>query len=236
MSPELFPFDEEGENQETEQVVHTLHSDMWAFGSVMFEVLTGKVPYRRLRNESSVIKALAERKLPSNPESLDLPGDYLATLLKRCWKLDPASRPSASECLNMLLTESDKVVVKVESTWRNDELIKSDCEHIQEANEAFFSADGTQIALVDDGYMTCIWEPFESRVEERKWTLSVGAVNICDCGALSIVDFIEYGQIQHIRCDDWVDRPDVYRQSIDNTALIGTQGMVSAYSEVGLCI
>ncbi|KIO17521.1 hypothetical protein M407DRAFT_84920, partial [Tulasnella calospora MUT 4182] len=130
MSPELFPFDEEGEKEEPEQVFQTLNSDIWAFGCVVLEVLTGRIPYPHLRNDASVIQALAQRRLPANPESLDLPGDYVVTLLKRCWKPDPTSRPSASECLSILLTESDslcavpymaerpEIVIKTERTWQ----------------------------------------------------------------------------------------------------------------------
>ncbi|KAG8955132.1 hypothetical protein FRC04_009589 [Tulasnella sp. 424] len=127
MSPELFGDDDDP--------VHTLNSDMWAFGCVVFEVLMGKVPYPMLKNDAKVIKALLKGRSPAVPESLNLPGDHLVTLLQRCWDLDPASRPSASECLNMLLTKSDcgrdmldaaerpEIVVKVESTWQSEEFV-----------------------------------------------------------------------------------------------------------------
>ncbi|KIO17520.1 hypothetical protein M407DRAFT_48775, partial [Tulasnella calospora MUT 4182] len=98
MSPELFPFRDEGaKDDEPEEVIHTLSSDIWAFGCVVLEVLTGRIPYPRLRGDPGVLQALTQRRLPADPESLDLPGDYVVTLLKRCWELDPASRPSASE-------------------------------------------------------------------------------------------------------------------------------------------
>lgn len=38
MSPELFPYSAEGESEEPDEVVHTLNSDIWAFGCVVLEV------------------------------------------------------------------------------------------------------------------------------------------------------------------------------------------------------
>lgn len=64
------------------------------------EIVTGAVPYRKL-NDFGVMYAIVEGRLPERPED-SMPtksrqGDFLWSLLIRCWDCIVESRPSASD-------------------------------------------------------------------------------------------------------------------------------------------
>ncbi|KIO24171.1 hypothetical protein M407DRAFT_103643 [Tulasnella calospora MUT 4182] len=88
MSPELLE----------EDAVHTLSSDIWAYGCLVLKVMTGSLPYARARSEHQVLLALMKPQQPADPSGLGLRDDGLKTLLAKCWNKSPSTRPSASEC------------------------------------------------------------------------------------------------------------------------------------------
>ncbi|KAG8925022.1 hypothetical protein FRC01_010781 [Tulasnella sp. 417] len=90
MSPELLE----------EDAVHTLHSDIWAYGCLALKAMTGSLPYGNARSDQQIVLALAQKKPPFAFSKLQ--DDRLKAILMKCWESDPSARPSASECLSDL--------------------------------------------------------------------------------------------------------------------------------------
>ncbi|KAG9021812.1 hypothetical protein FS837_006960, partial [Tulasnella sp. UAMH 9824] len=107
MSPELHE----------DNAVHTLNSDVWAYGCLVLEarhllfggirvliatmqVTTKSLPYQSAQSELQFYSAILYQELP--PANLDTLADSLKPLLTKCWDRDPSARPSASECLQYL--------------------------------------------------------------------------------------------------------------------------------------
>ncbi|KAF9443527.1 kinase-like protein [Macrolepiota fuliginosa MF-IS2] len=77
-------------------------SDIWAFGCVCFEVLTGLLPFYECPNDLPIVIKLFSGELPSGSNTLqDLHPD-MRELLNQCWNKEPAARPSCREILRML--------------------------------------------------------------------------------------------------------------------------------------
>ncbi|TST73076.1 Mitogen-activated protein kinase kinase kinase 10 [Bagarius yarrelli] len=75
-------------------------SDVWSFGVLLWELLTGEVPYREI-DALAVAYGVAMNKL-----TLPIPStcpDAFAQLLGECWSPNPHSRPSFSSILKRLL-------------------------------------------------------------------------------------------------------------------------------------
>ncbi|XP_041092201.1 mitogen-activated protein kinase kinase kinase 10-like [Polyodon spathula] len=75
-------------------------SDIWSFGVLLWELLTGEVPYREI-DALAVAYGVAINKL-----TLPIPStcpEPFARLLEECWSPDPHHRPSFSTILEQLL-------------------------------------------------------------------------------------------------------------------------------------
>ncbi|KAG8973945.1 hypothetical protein FRC05_008002 [Tulasnella sp. 425] len=84
--------------------VHTLQSDVWAFGCLALEILTGQHPFHKCQNFTQVIVELSLKRLPASldePPVSDLPPG-LALLLELCWTEDPAARPAMTKCVEVV--------------------------------------------------------------------------------------------------------------------------------------
>ncbi|KAG8934434.1 hypothetical protein FRC00_012135 [Tulasnella sp. 408] len=173
MSPELL----------NENVIHPLQSDVWAFGCLALEMLTGQLPFHKSQGPTHVIIELSMKKLPASleePPVSDLPPG-LVLLLELCWKEEPSARPTMTKCVEVIrkhlqpdttksLEVSQAVLLPREikkegegwSAWFNPSLLPSfdlqlQClgELIQTSQVQFFP-DGQKFAMIRYDGLACI--------------------------------------------------------------------------------
>ena len=96
MSPELL----QGETQDCRL---TELSDRYALGMVIYEVLSGRVPFHQYPNWSIFAKVIRGDR-PERPQGVE--GAWFAggvwEILGRCWAVEPEDRSSAEEVLRCL--------------------------------------------------------------------------------------------------------------------------------------
>jgi hypothetical protein len=96
MSPELF-FPKEFNLKDDRP---TKHSDCYALGMVMYEVLSGKKPFSGY-NRYDIIVRIHKGKRPVRPRG-DKVGDEIWNMLEQCWKRNPGDRPRVEDVLDCL--------------------------------------------------------------------------------------------------------------------------------------
>jgi hypothetical protein len=96
MSPELF-------DPEIQDSGPTKHSDCYAFGMVIYEVLSGHVPFHQKVN-LVIPRMVFDGKRPGRPEGLEGVWftDDVWAVLERCWTHQPNERPTISDVLRCL--------------------------------------------------------------------------------------------------------------------------------------
>lgn len=77
------------------------HSDLWAVGMLMYELLAGRAPLHGL-NAAQVFARIASGSLPRIETVCELP-PRLAAIIHRCLEVDPARRPRSAEDLCLAL-------------------------------------------------------------------------------------------------------------------------------------
>ncbi|KAL5788926.1 hypothetical protein ACOSP7_005875 [Xanthoceras sorbifolium] len=74
-------------------------ADIFSFGVVLWELLTGKLPYEYLTPLQAAVGVVQKGLRPTIPKNTN---PKLAELLERCWQQDPARRPDFSEITEIL--------------------------------------------------------------------------------------------------------------------------------------
>ncbi|TDL17590.1 kinase-like protein [Rickenella mellea] len=90
-APELFESHEDGKTNSPNQ-----ESDMYAFGCVCLELMTGKWPFAEFQRDGAVMKALMNKQTPRRPANNLLKyglDDDLWALMEKCWSYAPTQRP-----------------------------------------------------------------------------------------------------------------------------------------------
>lgn len=107
MSPEMI-----------ERQSYSYASDIYAFGIVLWELLSSRLPYADFASEFQLQKAVVEGSRPL------LHDDWPANIVKvavRCWNSDPSLRPNASEVL-LSLSSQKKQAVKYKKKKRGSRM------------------------------------------------------------------------------------------------------------------
>ncbi|CAI5534163.1 unnamed protein product [Closterium sp. Naga37s-1] len=85
----------------------THKADVYSFGIVLWEVLTGGVPFADYSPLQAAVAVALNGARPTIPESLP---ESLRSLIQRCWDKTPKERPEFSE----ILTELDRIAKEIQ--------------------------------------------------------------------------------------------------------------------------
>jgi len=89
-APEVYQYDFERSQLGT---IISPATDVYSFGSVALEVLSGEVPYQYLRSDGQVLLELSKGIRPRRPSSACIT-DFLWDFISDCWHMQPDARPS----------------------------------------------------------------------------------------------------------------------------------------------
>ncbi|KAG8896866.1 hypothetical protein FRB99_008607 [Tulasnella sp. 403] len=79
----------------------TLESDIWAWGCLLLEIVTGRAPYNDEPLECRVIHQITKNIPPAPVDALECPS-HVRGLLAECWRTAPDARPSMQRALASL--------------------------------------------------------------------------------------------------------------------------------------
>uniref|UniRef100_A0A3B4GPT0 Mitogen-activated protein kinase kinase kinase 12 n=1 Tax=Pundamilia nyererei TaxID=303518 RepID=A0A3B4GPT0_9CICH len=134
--------------------------DIWSFGVVLWEMLTGEIPYKDV-DSSAIIWGVGNNSLQLPiPESCP---DGFKILLRQCWNCKPRNRPSFRQILLHLDIASADVLSTPQETY-----FKSQAEWREEVKQHFekIKSDGTCLHRLDE-------ELINRRREELRHALDI---------------------------------------------------------------
>ncbi|KAG9041922.1 hypothetical protein FS837_011570 [Tulasnella sp. UAMH 9824] len=77
----------------------SLATDIWAFGWICWEIMTGEIPFSDLPSCDNVLARVVTGKLPSITTHAQIAQvQAMCAIMARCWSMNPAQRPNALEC------------------------------------------------------------------------------------------------------------------------------------------
>uniref|UniRef100_A0A674EHM1 Mitogen-activated protein kinase kinase kinase n=1 Tax=Salmo trutta TaxID=8032 RepID=A0A674EHM1_SALTR len=134
--------------------------DIWSFGVVLWEMLTGEVPYKDV-DSSAIIWGVGNNSL-NLPIPKSCP-DGFKILLRQCWNCKPRNRPSFRQILLHLDIASADVLSTPQETY-----FKSQAEWREEVKQHFekIKSDGTCLHRLDE-------ELINRRREELRHALDI---------------------------------------------------------------
>ncbi|KAF9228991.1 WD40 repeat-like protein [Gyrodon lividus] len=95
-APELLDLEVFENGEDSPQAVPTLRSDVYSFGAIMLQVLTGQVPYHYYSRDAQVLHAISKGETPKRPSQAWVT-DRRWTFIQRCWTPVGAGEPRPSD-------------------------------------------------------------------------------------------------------------------------------------------
>ncbi|KAG8896849.1 kinase-regulated stress-responsive transcription factor skn7, partial [Tulasnella sp. 408] len=80
----------------------SLSNDMWSWGCLVSEALTGTIPFAEIRSDPRLVLALSTGTSPYTAGNLSPCPQQLGYLLAKCWSHQPEERPTAVVCLDVV--------------------------------------------------------------------------------------------------------------------------------------
>jgi serine/threonine protein kinase len=102
-------------------------SDVWSYGSLLVEILSNQIPFGDDLDLADIVIGVRDRSwtpisIPDEKKKdkvdltwVDKSPDYLVTLMKKCFKSDPASRPTFNDIVKFLEENVPDQVAEIES-------------------------------------------------------------------------------------------------------------------------
>ncbi|THU99271.1 kinase-like protein [Dendrothele bispora CBS 962.96] len=90
-APEIFLPDDHGQLASV-----SFAGDVYSFGSVWLQILTGHIPYHHLKNEVAVIIQLSRGERPPRPP-IEYLTDNVWSFIQKCWSNEPHLRPNTHD-------------------------------------------------------------------------------------------------------------------------------------------
>ncbi|KAG2121404.1 kinase-like domain-containing protein [Suillus cothurnatus] len=87
----------------------TFASDIYSFGSVMFFIISGDIPWKEKKNLTHIVIELSKGAIPARPENMPN-GSW--NLIERCWSRDPMDRPETAripDCTDQCRVDDSQV-------------------------------------------------------------------------------------------------------------------------------
>jgi serine/threonine protein kinase len=98
--------------------------DIWSFGCLVVEMLTGKRPWQQFNSDAQVFRQLGKQNTPSLPTDIS---SAAASLLEKCFLYDINARPTALQLLGQpYLTDVDPLDTEFfdfNAFWTQTELV-----------------------------------------------------------------------------------------------------------------
>lgn len=91
-------------------------ADMYAFGMIMYEMLTGIKPYQGMMQSMVIEKVLIAGEMPAVPK--DMSPRYVA-VMRRCWKYIAKERPTFGDMLVYLRELRHDNMVRTSAEWES---------------------------------------------------------------------------------------------------------------------
>lgn len=92
-------------------------SDVYAFGMIMFQILTGLIPFREVKSPFEISKLVSNGERPEIPHGVP---DVFIGLIKKCWEQNPKDRISFDE----IVTTLDQIEGQIDNDLFNEDEFK----------------------------------------------------------------------------------------------------------------
>lgn len=87
-------------------------SDVYAFSMILYEIMTGTIPFTKL-TPFSIMNKIGKGGRPNIPEEVP---DVYVDLIKKCWSQEPEERPTFDQILTDLRSNSEFITEKVDKS------------------------------------------------------------------------------------------------------------------------